>query len=110
AADCFHAREMFPVPGAVTAQNDDAFTRVIAWAPEPVALMAADRFRQPVLLPEKIDRAGLTVAVREDRRLRALLRRKRVINASDLPGHFLPAEFVGEMLRQGAGRLVFCFR
>src|SRR5947208_14438349 len=96
AADCFHAREMFAVPGAVTAQNDDAFARVTAWAPEPVALMVADRFRQSVFLAEEIDRAGLTVTIREDRRPRALLRRKRVINASDLAGHFLPAEFVGE--------------
>src|SRR5947208_12519498 len=107
AAHCFYRREMLPVTFAVAPKNDHAFAGVIARSPEPVALVIADRFRQPVLLPEEIDRPSLAVAVREDCRLRALLGRKRVVNLADFAGHLFPAEFVGEMLRQRARRLVF---
>src|SRR5438876_76459 len=99
-ADGFHAGETFAVAGAVAAENDDAFAGVIARTPKPIVLVIADRLRQPIFPAEEIDRARLAVTVGEDRRLRALFRRKRVINSDDFPRHFLPAELIGEMLRQ----------
>src|SRR6266403_1152750 len=42
-ADDFHAREMFAVAFPVAAENDDALARVITRAPQPIALMIADR-------------------------------------------------------------------
>src|SRR5438105_2994998 len=110
AADGFHAREMFAVSSPVAAENDHAFAGVIARTPKPIALMVADRFGQAVLLAKEIDRAGLAITISEDRRLRALLRRKRVVNPADFARHFLPAEFIREMLRQRSGRLVLRFR
>src|SRR6266446_99242 len=98
--DDFHAAEMLAIAGAVAAKHDHALAGVIARAPKPVALMIANRFRQPVLRAEEIDRASLAVTVREDCSPRALLGRKRVVNAADFARHFLPAEFIGEMLRQ----------
>src|SRR5438270_12957500 len=110
AADCFHGREMFAVASPVASENNHAFAGIIARTPKPIALMVADRFGQAVLLAKKIDRAGLAITISEDRRLRALLRRKRVVNPAELARHFLPAEFIGEMLRQWSGRLVLRFR
>src|SRR5256885_15431562 len=98
--DGFDASEVFPVAGPVAPENDDAFTGVIARAPLPIAWMTADRFRQPVLLAEQIDRACLSVVVREDRCPRALFGRKRIVNFADSTRHFLPTELVGEMLGQ----------
>src|SRR5437588_1400984 len=109
AADCFHGREMFAVSSPVASENDYAFAGVIARTPEPVALMVADRFGQAVLLAKEIDRAGLAITVGEDCRLRALLGGKRVVNPADFARHFLPAEFIGEMLRQRSGGLVLRF-
>src|SRR5438105_14988224 len=106
AADCFHGREMFAVSSPVASENDHAFAGVIARTPKPIALMVADRFGQAVLLAKEIDRAGLAITVGEDRGLRALVGRKRVVDAPNFARHFLPAEFIGEMLRQGTSRLV----
>src|SRR5205085_11994631 len=110
AADRFHGREMFAVSSPVASENDHAFAGVIARTPKPIALMVADCFGQAVLLSKEIDRAGLAVAIREDCRLGALLGRERVVNPADFASHFLPAEFIGEMLRQRSGRLVLRFR
>src|SRR3954447_5620200 len=108
--DWFHRLKMFAVTGTVAAEDDHAFAGIIARTPKPVALVIADRFRQTVLLPEKIDRARLAVIIREDRGLRALFGWKRVVNFADFPHHFLPAEFVGKMLRQRTGRLILGFQ
>src|SRR3954469_11947 len=97
---------MLAVPFPVAAQDDHAFASVIARTPEPVALVIADRFRQSVLLAEEIDRTRLAVAVGEDRGLDALLGRQRVVDAADFARHFLPAEFIREMLGQRTSQLV----
>src|SRR5205085_6780812 len=110
AADCFHGREMFAVSSPVASENDHAFAGVIARTPKPIALMVADRFGQAVPLAKEIDRAGLAITISEDRDLRALVGRKRVVNPADFARHFLPAEFIREMLRQRSGRLVLRFR
>ena len=101
---------MFAVASAIAAEHDHAFAGVIARSPKPIALVVADRFRQPVFFPEEIDRARLPVTVGKDRRLRALLRRKLVVDARNFLRHFLPAKFIGEMLRQRPGRLVLGLR
>src|SRR5437868_834722 len=110
AACHLHASKVFAVACAVAAEDDDALAGVIARSPKPIALMIADRFRKSVLLPEEIDRAGLAVTICENRRDRALLRRKFVVNSPDFAGHVFPAELIGEMLRQRAGRLVLGFQ
>src|ERR1700754_1551725 len=104
------AGEVLAIPFPVAPENDHAFPGVIARTPKPVVLMTADHFRQSVFRAEKIDRAGLAVTVGEDRRLGALLGRKRVVNLAHFPRHLLPAEFVREMLGQGTVRLVLRFR
>src|SRR5207302_4391069 len=110
AADYFHGREMFAVSSPVAAENDHAFAGVIARTPKPMSVMVADRFGQAVLLAKEINRAGLAITVGEDRGLRALVGRERVVNPADFARHFLPAEFIREMLRQRSGRLVLRFR
>src|SRR5437764_2944780 len=107
--DCFHGREMFAISSPVASENDHAFAGVIARTPKPIALMVADRFGQAVLLAKEIDRAGLAVTISEDRSFRALLGREHVIHRADFARHFLPAEFIREMLRQRSGRLVLRF-
>src|SRR4051812_32004887 len=105
----FHAGEMFAIPFPITTENDDAFAGVIARAPQPIALVITDRFGQTIFLAEEIDRASLAVAVGENRRLCALVGRKRFINAADFAGHLFPAKFIGEMLGQRPVLLVLGF-
>src|ERR1051326_3125668 len=107
--DDFYSGKMFAVAFSVAPENDDAFAGVIARTPKPITLMTADRFRQTVLLSEKIDRASLAVAVGEDRGLCPLFGRKRVVNLAHFARHVLPAEFIGEMLGQRTVLLVLGF-
>src|ERR1700736_777543 len=72
----FHAREMFPVAGPVAAEHDHVPAIVIPRAPQPIALMIADRFRQTKARAEEIDRTSLAVTVGKDRGLGARIRRK----------------------------------
>ena len=76
APDRFDAAKMFAVACSVAAENDHDAAIVIARTPEPVALMIANRFRQTEPRPKEIDRARLTVAVRENCRPRLFFRRK----------------------------------
>src|ERR1700730_1271329 len=62
----FHAREMFAIASAVTAQDNDSAAVIIARPPQPVALMIANRLGQTQARSEKIDRAGLAVTIGED--------------------------------------------
>src|ERR1700736_2404264 len=59
----FHAREMFPVAGPLAAEPDQAAGIVITRAPQPIAFMIADRFRQAKAGAEEIDRPSLAVTV-----------------------------------------------
>ena len=59
AADRIDPREVLAIARAVAAKHDHAFAGVVARPPKPVALMIADRFRQPIFFPEEIDRARL---------------------------------------------------
>src|SRR5689334_19357590 len=68
--------------------------------PIPVVVVVADRPREAVPWPVEIDRRCFAPAVAEDGCSRALLRRHAVIDARDLLHHLLPAELVGEVLRQ----------
>src|SRR5689334_5627102 len=60
--------------------------------------MAAEGLGQAVARTEKIDGSGLTVIVAEDRGLALLIRRKRVVNASDRSDLLPPGKFVGVIL------------
>src|SRR6266481_8679255 len=106
----FDALEMFAVAGSIAAENDDDAAIIIARPPKPVALMIANRFRQTESRSEEIDRAGLTVTVRENRRPRLFFRRKRFVNSRRFLRHLFPTEFVGKILRERPGRLVFRLR
>src|SRR5689334_23287637 len=76
----FHGLEMFPVAAAVAAENNNGIPCVIARTPKPVALMAGDRFGQPVFRSQKINRAGLTVVVCENRSVCAFISGQAVID------------------------------
>ena len=54
------------------------------------------------VVPEEVDGAGLAVVVAEDAGDAALLGRQGVVDAGDLIDLLLPAEAVGEELRQRA--------
>src|SRR5881398_1920923 len=96
----FDAAEIFAVAAAV----------VIARTPEPKALMIGNRFWQAESRPEEIDRARLTVTVRENCRPRLFFRRERFINSRGFPRHCFPTELVRKILRQRTGRLILGFR
>src|SRR5436190_9862944 len=106
AARCFHAGKVFAIAGSIAPEHNHTFAGVLSRPPIPIVLMIADRLRQSVLFPKKIDRSGLTVTVGENRSCFALLWREFVINSSDFPRHFFPSKLIGEMLRQWTGRLV----
>src|SRR5437667_5664283 len=88
--------------GYFSAENHYAFAGVITRAPEEIALVRADGFRQAVFGAEKIDGAGLAVIVTVDRGFFACLGRQAVIGSRYLRDHFGPAELVGENLLQRA--------
>jgi hypothetical protein len=54
-----------------------------------------------------VDGSGLPVILAEDRGFGTDIRREAVIDASDSGGHLLPAELVGEDLRQRAELVCF---
>src|ERR1051326_6571058 len=108
--DRFNAAEMFTITAAGAPKNDHTLSIEISRAPQPISLVVADRLRQTEARPEEVDRAGLSVVVRKNRGARALIRRKRVVGARRFVRHCFPAEFVGEILRQRTGWLVFCLR
>src|SRR4029077_1128900 len=106
----FDTLEMFAVTAAIAPENNHDAAVVIARAPEPVALMITDRFRQTESRPEEIDRTSLTITIGENRDARLVLRRKRFVNARRCFCHIAPAEFIGEMLWQWPGWLILSFR
>jgi len=71
-----HASEMLAVTSPVTPKNNHDTAVVIARPPKPVTLMVTNRFRQTESRPEEIDRAGLTVTIRENCCPRLFLGRK----------------------------------
>src|SRR6266702_5890971 len=72
--------------------------------------MIADGFRQAVFGPAEIDGPSLTEAVGEDCCPGALLRWQTVVDSRYLARHFLPSEFVREVLWKRTCLLVFCSR
>src|SRR5208283_5352116 len=82
--------------------DDTAFAGVAARSPEEVALMAADGGRQTVFRTEQIDGSGLPVGLTKNRGLETDFGREFVIDARHGGRHLLPAELVGESLRQWA--------
>ena len=58
------------------AEKDNDVAVVVAWSPEKVVLMSADRFRQSILRSEEIDRGSLAVVTAKDRRALLLLGRE----------------------------------
>src|SRR5690349_15096746 len=97
--DCFDAPEMLAIAASIAPQNNHDATIVIAWTPQPIALMIADRFRQSEPGTEEIDRTGFAIVVRENRGRGLFVGRKRIVNARGFFGHLAPAKFIGEILR-----------
>src|SRR5438067_9260613 len=98
--DFFDAGEIVAVADAVGPQDDHDLAGVISRPPVPIAVMFADRPRQPIARTEKVDGGRFAPAVRENRRLRLFGRRERVIHPRHLTHHVLPAELIGEILRK----------
>lgn len=70
--------------------------------------MATQCRRQAIAAPEKINRAGLAVILREDGAIGALFRGELVPRLCGFGNDFVPAELIGVPLRQrGAPVLVF---
>src|SRR5262245_43094392 len=61
--------------------DDQAFAGVVAWSPQEVALMSADRRRKTVLWSKEVDGASLAVILPEDCSLRSNLRRQAAVDA-----------------------------
>ena len=72
----FDALKMFAIAGPIATENDYDASIIIPRAPQPVALMIANRFRQTKPRTEEIDRARFTVIVRENRGVFLFLGRK----------------------------------
>src|SRR5262245_38243414 len=85
-------------------QYDHALAGVALRRPEKIALVCADRrtLRNTVPGTEEIDGARLSVVLAEDCSAGAHFRRQAVVSARNGGCHFLPAELIGEKLRQGA--------
>src|SRR5215472_15646738 len=100
--DCAHvfdALKMLAVAGSVTAQHDHGASGIVAWTPDPIAIVPADRGRQPVASTVEVYGRGLAPAVAENRCARSLFRRQAVVDSRHLGDHLRPAELVSKPLR-----------
>src|SRR6266498_4700136 len=100
AGDLLHIREARLEIRLPSGHDDHALTGVSTRPPEEVALMPADGRWQAVSRAEQVDGPGLPVVLAEDGGLGANFLRKVVEDLGNGAGHLLPAELVGEDLRQ----------
>src|SRR5947207_1247605 len=106
AADCLNTGKVFAITAPVAAKDDYAFSGVFSRAPIPIVLMIADRLRESVFLSEKIDRSRLSITVGKNGGYGALLGRELIVNSAGFFRHFLPPEFIGEILWQRSCGLI----
>src|SRR5829696_8168758 len=91
-----HALEAFPR----NAHGHNGFSAAAPRSPQVVAVVAAYGLRQTVLRAKEVYGSGLAVVAGEHASLGTFLRREPVVDAGDGFGHVLPAEPVGQGLRQ----------
>src|SRR6266851_451467 len=79
-------------------QNNQAIPRIAARAPQKISLVAAERRRQSVAAPKKINGARLPVVLRENTAARPFFGRKSAVSLIHSGYHFFPTELIGEVL------------
>src|SRR5438445_10192363 len=104
-----HGFKEFAITSTVASKHDNGRAIIIARPPKPVCLMVADCPRQPVLGAEEINGGSFPVVIGKDGSVCALRRRQQVVNVGDLAGHLVPAELIGEILREWTVALILEF-
>ena len=107
--DPLDARELAAQPRHIETDRDHDRAARAARSVEKVIVVAADRAREPDFGAEEVDGRGLAVIAREDDRFAAFRGRKRRARARERSDERIPAEHIGEVLRNATLGMFFHF-
>src|SRR6266566_3758180 len=102
-AQIFYESELLAFTVSSLIEHQHNFAGITAWTPQKIILMARNRLGQIELSAKEINRAGLAVVLAEDGSAFPVFRAQMMIDVRDRGDHFLPAELIGENLRQRSG-------